>query len=48
MAANSSVLHVLKNSKLANLRGKLNKIPVKKQVTLQWVSSYCGVPGNKE
>uniref|UniRef100_A0A0B7BN25 RNase H type-1 domain-containing protein n=1 Tax=Arion vulgaris TaxID=1028688 RepID=A0A0B7BN25_9EUPU len=42
-----SVLQALQSNH-PSLRKELSKISTNKRVTLQWVPSHCGVPGNEK
>ncbi|BFY97175.1 hypothetical protein BsWGS_00215 [Bradybaena similaris] len=42
-----AVLQALKSGKLSHLRSVLDKVSERYKVTLQWVPSHCGVPGNE-
>ena len=43
-----SVLEALQCNKLSDLKDGLSKIGLQHGVTLQWIPSHCGIPGNEK
>ena len=43
-----SVLQALQSGKLTDLQKLLNELSYQYRVTMQWIPSHCGIPGNEK